>query len=206
MDIRPTKSRPSTRGSSPISASPPPSPPEGKNIKKEPAAPASPPRPSKAGAPSPHRAFSWTAPEVPEYERGPLWYILTGVSFAVLIFLGIIRRSFIEIVLFSLFGIFLLYLAQRRPEQVHCTIDEAGLEINKRLIPWEKLESFNIIYIPGQAKRVLFRANKFFFPLITVELGNTDPVAVREELLRHLPEDPELQEGFADALARRFKL
>jgi hypothetical protein len=179
----------------------------GRNI----AASEAPPPPPRAEAQKsktekPSRALSWEAPEMPEYKRGPLWYALAGICFAILIFFGILRRSFIEVVLFSFFGIFLLYLAQRKPESVRCTIDESGVSINKYLIPWEKLDVFNIIYIPGQAKRVLLRANKFFLPLISIELGDADPVKVREALLRYLPEDPELQESFADTLARRLKL
>jgi len=66
------------------------------------------------------------------------------------------------------------------------------------------IESFNIIYHPGVVKNVIIRSKRRFAPLLHLEIGETDPVALRDILIEFIPEDQELEEAFADILARRL--
>jgi hypothetical protein len=76
--------------------------------------------------------------------------------------------------------------------------------VNNLLYHYRDLATFNIIYEPGEAKTVLIRGKRRLAPLLHMEIGEADPVAIREILLEFLPEDQTMDEPMVDVIARRL--
>ena len=79
-----------------------------------------------------------------------------------------------------------------------------GVAMNNLLYHFRDLLAFNIVYEPGEVKTVILRSKRTFAPFIHMEIGDADPVAIRDILLEFLPEDQEMQEPLIDIVARRL--
>jgi len=79
-----------------------------------------------------------------------------------------------------------------------------GVAVNNTLFHFDDLEAFNVLYEPGETMTVILRSKHRFAPYVHLELGDTDPVEVREVLYELMDEDQELEEPMADIIARRL--
>jgi hypothetical protein len=59
------------------------------------------------------------------------------------------------------------------------------------------------VYEPDETRTVIVRSQRRFTPLLHMEIGDADPVAIRDVLIEFLPEDQNLQEPLVDIIARR---
>jgi hypothetical protein len=148
--------------------------------------------------------FEWHAQEHGYRPKSARWYIglATGVTAAVglLVFLGNVLGA----IAVAVVGILIYTLAQRTPDRVRYRLMVDGIAINDRLHHYQDLDSFNIVYEPGQVKTVIVRSKKILSPLVQMEIGEADPVEIRDILLEFLREDLQLQEPVTDTWARRL--
>lgn len=148
--------------------------------------------------------YEWQAQEHGYTPRSARWYIglAVGVTAAVglLAFLGNILGA----IAVAVVGILIYTLAQRTPDQVRYRIMVDGIAINDRLHHYQDLDSFNIVYEPGQVKTVIVRSKKMLAPLLQLEIGSADPVEIRDILLEFLREDLQMTEPVTDTWARRL--
>jgi len=155
--------------------------------------------PSKAGV-----LYEWDAPEFTKYERDASWNAILAISSIALTIFFILTKNYLGAVVI-LFLTTLVYIHSRRePRTVHFTILPLGIEIDTTLHPFEELESFWIFYEPGEIKELSFRTKRLVTPVLGLPLGKTDPVAIRQILLKFLPEQKQ-EEPIANVLARRLK-
>lgn len=150
--------------------------------------------------------LEWHAREHGYAPRGAKWFMTLAAGVAavagVMLFLGNVLGA----VAVGCMGMLIYVLAQREPAQVRYRIMVDGVAINDRLYPYRELQAFNIIYVPGQVKTVLLRSTSKILPLVQMELGDANPLQVREQLLEFLPEDFDLEEPLVDVIGRRFGL
>jgi hypothetical protein len=112
--------------------------------------------------------------------------------------------NFVGALTLAFVGALVYYIAQQKPSTVRYRLMVDGIVLNNTLYHYQDLESFNVIYEPGETKTIIFRSARRFSPLIHMEIGDADPVEIREVLLEFLPEDLELEEPLVDILARRL--
>jgi hypothetical protein len=87
------------------------------------------------------------------------------------------------------------------------TIWEDGVTINDKMYPFENMESFWIIYRPPEIKYLYLRLKGALRPDLVIPLENADPVSIRQNLLRFVPEDTKKEdESVAEAITRTYKL
>ena len=79
-----------------------------------------------------------------------------------------------------------------------------GVAIGTMLYHFRDLAAFNIVYEPDETRTVIVRSRRRLTPLLHLEIGETDPVTIRDVLIEFLPEDRTLQEPLVDVLARRI--
>ncbi|MDZ4342252.1 MAG: hypothetical protein U1E51_07405 [Candidatus Binatia bacterium] len=148
--------------------------------------------------------LEWHAPEHVHRPKTPRWFMILAVGTTLLAAIFLITFNFIAVITTIIIGGLLYYVAQRKPVIFRYRLMVDGAAINNTLYHYRDLDSFNIIYEPGVTKTVLLRSKHRLATLIHMEIGDADPVAIRDILLEFVREDQDLEEPFADILARRL--
>lgn len=149
--------------------------------------------------------FEWRAPEHEHHPKSVVWFaVLAGGTTALVGILLFIFTNIIGAITVGLIGGLMYYLAQQQPRIVRYRIMLDGIALNNILYHWEDLAAFNIIYEPDETKTVILRSTKRFSPYLHMEIGDADPVAIREILMEFVTEDQAIQEPLADIIARRL--
>lgn len=149
--------------------------------------------------------YEWRAKEHEHRPKSPVWFATLAAAITVII--GLQLFFFFNIfgaVAIAAIGVVIYYIAQQKSRTIRYRIMLDGIAINTTLYHWQDLASFNVIYEPGETKTVIFRSNRSFSPYIHMEIGDADPVEIREILLEFLTEDQNMDEPMADILARKL--
>ncbi|MDP3051976.1 MAG: hypothetical protein Q8N42_00535 [bacterium] len=155
------------------------------------------PRPDKSGReeknpgdPKPFpSAIKWEALEYEYIPKSNNWFwsiviIVIGISFASILLGNMLFAIFVVIA-----GLAIILFGARKPREISFSLSAKGLQIEKRLFPYENLRSFWIHYDPPKQKLLTVELKKLLMPAISIQLGDTDPNAVREYLLKFLKEE-----------------
>lgn len=148
--------------------------------------------------------LEWQAPEHTHQPKSPLWYAILLVGALVIIGVLVWMQNYLAIIAVVLATGLLYYFARTKPAIARYRLMVDGVAINTYLYHYRDLQTFNIVYHPGESTLVLIRSKRRFSPLLHLEIGDADPVAIRDILLEFLPEDQELIEPIPDVLARRL--
>ena len=149
--------------------------------------------------------FEWRAPEHEHHPKNVVWFAVLAAGTTTIV--GIMLFIFTNIlgaITVGLIGGLMYYLAQQKPRIVRYRIMLDGIALNNILYHWEDLAAFNVIYEPDETKTVILRSAKRFSPYLHMEVGDADPVAIREVLMDYVTEDQTIQEPIADIIARRL--
>jgi hypothetical protein len=148
--------------------------------------------------------LEWRAHEHHHTQKSPTWrktlFIGTGVVIAILLFLS----NFMAAITIALAAWLVYYVAHREPEIVRYRIMVDGVALNNYLYHFRDLDGFNIVYEPNDTKVVLLRSKKRLVPIVAMEIGDADPIAIRNLLLEFLPEDQDMQEPLPDFWGRQL--
>lgn len=150
---------------------------------------------------------AWEFSEFIKHAKGKWWYI----SFTILLVALIVYAYFADNLLFAIivvvFTVLYLSIENRGPRMVSIIIAEDGIIFNDKLIEYEKLQNFYIIYYPPQIKNLYFQPKSSFQQRIVVPLENQNPVDIRHLLLEFLDEDLEKEEmPSSESISRLLKL
>jgi len=149
--------------------------------------------------------LSWQAPEFIYHTRGPVWFGIAAILVALMIAYAVKTDAVTMAVAFIvLTGVYLIS-HNRKPQIITFQITNLGLHAGPRLIPYNQIKAFWIIYNDKVRTLKLLTTEKFMTEL-TLQLGDQDPGEVRRELLREIPEYEGREEHFVDALIRIAKL
>lgn len=148
--------------------------------------------------------FEWQAPEHVHRPKSRAWFATLAAATAIISVGFALTGNIMATVAIALAGGLTYYIAQQPIKNVRYRIMADGLAFNNTLYHYQDLEAFNIIYKPGETKTVLVRSARPFAPLLHMEIGDTDPVAIRDLLLDFVPEDLHLTEPLVDIYARRL--
>lgn len=155
------------------------------------------------------RTLAWEAPEFPHEEKGFGWLVavwlaaFVAAGFAVWYY----KLSFLGIVggLFPIAAALALTTQGRlKPQLVRISIDNQGINRAGHTYQWNELKGFWIVFSP-LSQTLYLETTRRLPPIITMQLGKTDPEAVRTALLEHLPELTDQAEALNDRLARMIK-
>lgn len=134
-------------------------------------------------------AIKWEALEYEYIPKSNNWFwsiviIVIGISFASILLGNMLFAIFVVIA-----GLAIILFGARKPREISFSLSAKGLQIEKRLFPYENLRSFWIHYDPPKQKLLTVELKKLLIPAISIQLGDTDPNAVREYLLKFLKEE-----------------
>ena len=148
--------------------------------------------------------YEWQAHEHTHRPKGPKWFVALAASTTVVVGALLLMGNFIGAMTMAAVGAVTYAIAQREPAVMRYRILVDGVAMNNLLYHFRDLLAFNIVYEPGEVKTVILRSKRTFAPFIHMEIGDADPVAIRDILLEFLPEDQEMQEPLVDIAARRL--
>lgn len=148
--------------------------------------------------------MEWRALEHNHQPKSPVWYaVLAGAVTIVSVGL-LLLGNIIGAITIAFVGTLTYLVAQKDPSIFRYRLLTEGIAFNNTLYHYRDLAAFNIIYEPGHTKTVLLRSNRTFAPLLHMEIGDADPVAIRDILIEFVHEDQDLTEPLVDILARRL--
>lgn len=148
----------------------------------------------------------WEFPELPEYQRGKLWYAIAAVFFILFIVYSFAADNLLFALVLVLF-IFVVLLANRRRHNVKFTITPDGIIIGNKSYLYRDIEKFWIIYQPPDVKKLFFSLKGALRLNLVVQLEKQNPVEIRKILLKYLLEDlSQEDEPLSDKISRAIKL
>lgn len=150
-------------------------------------------------------SISWTALEFVAHPKTPLWYLGFGVIALGLMVFGIFSQSIITIITFALLIIVAYVFAVKSPRRQTYELDARGIRVNDIIYPYKNIKTFWLVYNPPEVKALNFETTAYLNNLVSIELANQNPVAVKLFLNRYLPEDLDREESFSEVLARKVK-
>lgn len=149
----------------------------------------------------------WHFAESVTHDRSRLWYVLFIIIVVGLLAFSYFSKSPLFAVILVLGLIVYIITEKRGPSIFHLLVTEDGLLINDKFISYDDLASFYIIYYPPQIKNLYLQPNSSFKPLVTIPLGEQNPIEIRRILLRYIKEDLAKEEmPLSDGLIHRLKL
>lgn len=148
--------------------------------------------------------LEWHARERADQPKSIWWYVGLASITTLLVVGMVLTGNFTAAIALGLGGAVLYFFVQRKPETIRYRLMVDGVAVNNLLYHYRDLSAFNIIYQPGVSKTVIFRSKRTWAPHLHLEIGDMDPVAIRDVLVEFLPEDDELEESLVDVLARRL--
>jgi hypothetical protein len=141
------------------------------------------PRPNDSGV------ISWTAAEFIAHDKSPRWYgALAGAFVLLAIIVFAITRDKISTGVVIVAGIALGAYGARQPQQQRYTLDEDGLTIGQKYLPFTAFRSFSVID-EGAVSSISFFPLKRFGQLTTIYYDPSDEPVIIDLLADVLPMD-----------------
>lgn len=159
----------------------------------------------------------WEAKEYAEYDRNHRWYVAVGVIGAVLTLGMLVDAAFFSTglqerfssVLVAVVFILATYVVIKHADDpariITYSITKLGVHVGEKFRPYNELKMFWIIYKPPVSTLYLQTVNRFH-PLIKIDLGDVDPLAVKNTLKEYLPEEQKREEDFIEKFSRMIRL
>ena len=133
--------------------------------------------------------IEWQFPEYNQYERSRVWYIAMLVLLGGLLIYSILTGNFLFAIILVLVVFISVLQRFQPPLTIVAGIDEKGLQIGKKNIPFRDLEKFWLVYDPPATKFLYVTFKKGLRDNLAIPLEDANPFDVRAALKEFLAED-----------------
>ena len=149
--------------------------------------------------------ISWEAHEFRHYPKTLGWYVaLVGVFVMLIAFFVIVESDIFAAVCLALICGLVIIFARKVPERVTIELNEHGVRFGTLVYPYKQLKYFWVVN-NDRHQTVNFHTSAFINNVVILELENQDPVAVKNFLLRFLPEHTETDETPTQRIMHKLK-
>jgi len=154
------------------------------------------------------KIMGWTVPEYDQPDREQGWYALAVILGLIFLVHSFLNGNFLFAVIIIIGAFIIIMRDGREPMPVNFSLTDEGVIIGKRFYDYDEIKNFAIVYKPHQGvKNLYFEFKSAFKQRLSIPLNNQNPLPIRENLLRYLPEDLErTDQPLSEALAKLFKL
>ena len=151
---------------------------------------------------------SWQVPQYEKHERNKTWYVLASLVFIALIAYALIAANFLFAIIIVIGGLILVLNDKNHPIMMDFVITTEGVIIGKKFYDYDEIKDFSIIFKPHyNIKKLYFEFKSGYRPRLSIPLLDINPLPIRENLLKYLPEDLErVDEPLSEALAKFLKI
>lgn len=152
--------------------------------------------------------ISWQVPEYEKPERDKRWYIIAAVLAMAMLLYAFVTDNFLFMGIIILTAFILFLHDSQEPEQVTVALSDEGVVIGRKFYDYDELKNFGIVYKPNiGAKNLYFEFKSPMKQRLSIPLMEQDPLVIRKELLRYLPEDLDrTNRPLSEQLSRLLKI
>lgn len=156
----------------------------------------------------PGRALvAWEIDEYPRQTRSRNWYLVAGIVGIALIIYSIASANFLFAVIILMIGVITLVSDFKQPDRVAVAVTSTGLVVGDVYYDFRAVRDFSIAYEPPEVKLLYVTFRRFWEPMLAIPLEDTDPNAVRQELLPFCLENLDrTSETLTETVKRVYKL
>lgn len=165
-------------------------------------------------------SLSWTFNDFEKPDRGRRWYLLAGIFLAICLFTSFFEiqnwrpvflgynSNFLFVIIIVLAAIIMFVKSRRDSEEMEFSADGEGIKVGEKFYDYDLIKDFSIVYKPKEnTTKLYFEFKNPVKPRISLELGEQNPIIVRNFFLRYLPEDLErLNEPLSEQLTKVLRL
>jgi hypothetical protein len=150
----------------------------------------------------------WFIPEFDKHERERIWYISAGAIAILMIIFAFITSNFLFAVIVIIAAFIFVIRDGQDPDLVKFSITYEGIHIGNKFYDYDELKDFSVIFKPKlRVKKLYFEFKNTIKPRLSIPLIDTNPLIIREILLKYLPEDLErTDEPTSEGLAKLLRI
>ena len=119
-------------------------------------------------------------------------------------FFIIVESDYFAAVCLAIICGLIIVFARQTPKRVEIELNERGIRFGTLVYPYKQLKYFWVVN-NERHQTINFHTSAFINNVVILELENQDPEAVRNFLLRFLPEHHLTEETTAQRIMHRFK-
>jgi hypothetical protein len=149
-------------------------------------------------------SLSWEALEFRHYPKNFSWYITMAVLVLLIIAFELLQKDFFGAISLGVIAIFIIVFAMHKPKMITIELTSEGIHIERSFIPYSQMKYFWIVDNENH-KTLNIETTAYINRTILVELEGQDSNAVRQAMLRQVPEHSSTEETFIQRLIHRLK-
>lgn len=152
--------------------------------------------------------ISWQVPEYEKHKKGKGWYIFYSIIAFLLILYSFLSGNFLFAVIIIIAAIVIVLRDGQEPDSVRISLTAEGVIVGRKFYDYDEFKDFSIVYKPKlEVKNLYFEFNNAFRPRLSIPLEKMNPLLIRKNLLKYLPEDLDRTDRpLSEELAKLFKL
>jgi len=152
--------------------------------------------------------ISWQVPEYDKHEKGKNWYIFYSLLAFLLILYSFLSGNFLFAVIIIIAAIVIVLRDGQEPDLIKISLTEEGVIVGKKFHDYDEFKDFSIVYKPKLGvKNLYFEFTNSLKPRLSIPLEKMNPLLIRKDLLRYLPEDLDRTDRpLSEELGKLFKL
>lgn len=152
--------------------------------------------------------MSWQVPEYEKHQRNKSWYIIAGAIGLLFLVYAIYTKNFLFAVILIVVALIMILHDSREPDLVKISITDEGIIVGRKFYDYDEIKNFSVVYKPKQeVKNLYFEFKNVLRQRLSIPLENMNPLSIRENLLKYLPEDLDRTDhSLSEGLAKMFKL
>ncbi len=149
----------------------------------------------------------WEIDEYPRQTRSRRWYMIMAVAGVSLIVYSIATANFLFAVIILMSGIITLLSDFKHPDRIVVAVTSTGFVVGETYYDFRAIRDFALVYEPPEVKLLYVSFRQAWNPMLAIPLEDTDPNAVRKELLPFCLENLDrTSETLTEVLRRVYKL
>lgn len=154
------------------------------------------------------KIIGWSIPEYDKHEREKNWYIISAAVGLLLLIYSFFSGNFLFAAIIIIGALVIIIHDGQEPMKINFIITDEGLLVGRKFYDYDIIKDFSIVYKPREnVKNLYFEFKNLLKPRLSIPLKSMNPLPIRENLLKYLPEDLErTDQPVSEALAKMFKL
>lgn len=152
--------------------------------------------------------INWQIPEYRSQNRTKTWYIGACIVAFVMLIYSFITANFLFSVIIIIAALVIILNDRQSPTTVNVSITTEGLLVGNKFYDYDEIKNFSFVYKPRlDIKNLYFEFKSPMKHRLTLPLDNLDPLPIKNNLLKYLPEDLERENiPFSESISRFLKL
>lgn len=148
----------------------------------------------------------WQIHAYPHYERGTMWYVVTGIIGGIILIIAFWTYNFLLAVLIVMVGVVMVIQGGVQPPVIEVEISSLGIRRGSRFFPYAAIDHFWIVYDPP-IKSLHFVVPRSMFPTNHIPIDDQNPIELRTILKKFIREDLDRDaEPVLDSISRILKI